>query len=194
MPITTNATCLNIVPTRISCIDLHGEGIIALFGALSTGETDGVTHSCVLLVDSWLKPFHEPHPYMLVRSILVWHQHHILMVATVFERCISFAKEWGVGGIVVVNLFAFRATSPDEMMTTEDPIGPLNDHTILKAARAAGMAICAWGNSGSHLGRSSSLKKILVDKGVELFCLGTNDSGEPKHPLYIKGGTKLKHY
>ncbi len=109
------------------------------------------------------------------------------------RRCIGFAKEWGAGGIVVVNLFAFRATSPDEMMAAEDPIGPLNDHTILEAARSAGMAICAWGNSGSHLGRSTSLKRVLVDKGVELFCLGTNDSGEPKHPLYIKGGTKLKH-
>ena len=110
------------------------------------------------------------------------------------RRCIGFAKEWGAGGIVVVNLFAFRATSPDEMMAVDDPIGPLNDRTILKVAGAASIAICAWGNSGNHLGRSSSLKRIMVDKGVELFCLGTNNSGEPKHPLYIKSGTKLKQY
>ena len=28
------------------------------------------------------------------------------------RRCIGFARSWGIGGVDVVNLFAFRATEP----------------------------------------------------------------------------------
>ena len=31
------------------------------------------------------------------------------------RRCIGFAKAWGYGGIVVTNLFAYRATNPKEL-------------------------------------------------------------------------------
>ena len=38
-------------------------------------------------------------------------------------RCINFAKSWGYGGVCVTNLFAFRATVPSDMKTSNDPIG-----------------------------------------------------------------------
>lgn len=37
------------------------------------------------------------------------------------RRCVSFADTWGFGGIDVVNLFAYRATSPLVMMSAKDP-------------------------------------------------------------------------
>lgn len=41
-------------------------------------------------------------------------------------HCINFAKSWG-GGIYMANLFAYRATAPQEMMSQDDPIGSDND-------------------------------------------------------------------
>ena len=31
------------------------------------------------------------------------------------RRCINFAKDWGYGGVMIANLFAFRSTSPEIM-------------------------------------------------------------------------------
>ena len=43
------------------------------------------------------------------------------------RRCIAFAVREGFGSIVVTNLFAFRATSPDAMKAAVDPVGPSGD-------------------------------------------------------------------
>jgi hypothetical protein len=36
------------------------------------------------------------------------------------RRCIGFAKEWACGSLTVVNLFAVRATKPDDMKAADD--------------------------------------------------------------------------
>ena len=54
---------------------------------------------------------------------------------------IHFARLWGYGGILVVNLWAYRASSPAEMMAASEPFGPENGHHIEQAmlyARANG--------------------------------------------------------
>src|SRR5688572_12745487 len=43
------------------------------------------------------------------------------------KRCMDFARSWGHSGLEVVNLYAFRATDPDELGKQADPVGPLND-------------------------------------------------------------------
>lgn len=34
-------------------------------------------------------------------------------------KCINFAKQWGYGGLYMLNLFAFRATSPSDMFNAD---------------------------------------------------------------------------
>ncbi len=46
------------------------------------------------------------------------------------NRCINYSKDWGFGGLCMVNLFAFRATDPSDMMASKDPIGSDNDDWI----------------------------------------------------------------
>ena len=41
--------------------------------------------------------------------------------------CRGRALRMGYGGIIVVNLFAYRATSPDNMECAADPFGPDNE-------------------------------------------------------------------
>src|SRR5438105_288943 len=47
------------------------------------------------------------------------------------RRCIGFARRWGLGGIVVVNLFGLVATYPIELARAKAPIGPHNDDAIV---------------------------------------------------------------
>ena len=111
------------------------------------------------------------------------------------RRCISFAKREGAGAISVVNLFAFRATKPADMMQADDPIGPENnDHLREWVGHEFGFAkvvVAAWGANKMAADR---FKKIC-DRGVidtqYWQCLGKTKSGAPKHPLYIKGDAPL---
>lgn len=102
------------------------------------------------------------------------------------ERCERRARRMGFAGLVVTNIFAFRATDPKEMMRQIDPIGyPSNDYHILDQARRCEMVICGWGNHGKHRFRSASVREMLCDNGVKLHALRVSKTGEPWHPLYV---------
>lgn len=104
------------------------------------------------------------------------------------RRCIEFAKSWGAGGIYMTNLFAYRATSPSAMMEQENPIGQENDNHLTQLHNKTDKIVACWGNNGSHRDRANQVKELLK---TDLLCLGKNKTGEPKHPLYVKGDTEL---
>ena len=101
------------------------------------------------------------------------------------KRCVNYSKSWGFGGLCMVNLFAFRATKPRDMMASEDPVGSDNDIWIKQLASDAGVIVAAWGNDGAYMGRSKKVKGMIPN----LKCLKTNKSGEPAHPLYQPGSS-----
>ncbi|KKN77089.1 hypothetical protein LCGC14_0364280 [marine sediment metagenome] len=107
-------------------------------------------------------------------------------------KCIKFARKWDYGVLIVVNLFALRSTDPTNLKRVVDPVGPANDFYIRAMALKAQHAICAWGNHGALNGRSDEVVKMLKETGVLLYCLDTNNSGEPKHPLYIPDKQELQ--
>jgi hypothetical protein len=45
------------------------------------------------------------------------------------RRCIRFAKDWGYGGILMMNAYAYRSTAPRGLKQVTDPIGPRNGKT-----------------------------------------------------------------
>lgn len=102
------------------------------------------------------------------------------------RRCIAFAKAWGYDGIVVHNLYAYRATNPAELVNADDPIGDENRNYL--ASDGFEFTIAAW---GSHPAASiwwhgypyAWQKTILRNRA--LHCLGVNGNGSPKHPLYL---------
>lgn len=97
-------------------------------------------------------------------------------------RCVDFAKSWGYGGLCMANLFAYRATDPNDMINAKEPIGAGNDEWLVNLAKEAGVVVAAWGNDGTFLGRSQKVIKLLPN----LQYLKMNKSGEPAHPLYLK--------
>jgi hypothetical protein len=96
------------------------------------------------------------------------------------RRCEAYAKVWGCGGISVYNLFAFRATNPQELRTASDPVGPLNDHYLREIPNDRFVA-CAWGAAANLFPeRVQAVKQIIG--GKLLIHLGMA-GGQPRHPL-----------
>jgi hypothetical protein len=100
-------------------------------------------------------------------------------------RARDFAERWGYGALLVTNLFGWRATDPQAMRAAADPVGAGNDAAILRAALAARLVVCAWGNHGTHLNRSADVHRRLRAAGISLHVLRLNANGEPAHPLYL---------
>ena len=101
-------------------------------------------------------------------------------------RCITFARQWGYGGLIMTNLFGYRATDPRDMKAVPDPIGPGNDAALTRLSAEAGIVVAAWGIHGAYRRRAAQvLNQGLL--GTSLHALGVTAGGEPKHPLYLRG-------
>jgi hypothetical protein len=113
------------------------------------------------------------------------------------RRCMGFARSWGCGGIEVVNLFAFRATIPEDMIAADDPVGPDNMSHVQKAVEQVttgilsewlrGPVVCAWGAQGRHMGQDETVLGWIEAAGVVPMALKTTKNGSPSHPLYLPG-------
>ncbi len=113
------------------------------------------------------------------------------------RRCVGFAKAWGYDRLEVVNLFAYRATSPHDLLALPhdaDPVGWQNQHYIGQTLRnlPLGRIICAWGAHGGHLGQDETVLGWLEDE--PRFALGLTKDGYPRHPLYVPANAQLVRF
>lgn len=99
------------------------------------------------------------------------------------RRCITFSKTWGYAGLMVGNVYGYRATMPSTLWNVYDPIGPENDRHLSNMAARASRIIVGWGNN-ADADRAEKVLKLLSAWG-DVYCLGVNESGTPRHPLYI---------
>lgn len=88
--------------------------------------------------------------------------------------------------MTIVNLFAYRATIPEDMKTAPDPVGPRNDFWLKKTIESADLAIACWGNHGDFQSRD----KAILNAFTNLHCIVQNKSLQPAHPLYLKANLK----
>ena len=110
------------------------------------------------------------------------------------RRCIAFTKAWGLDGLIVVNLFAFRATDPRQLTRAADPVGPANDDFIRQAVCPWSVVVAAWGANRMADQRTEEVMEILTERAGAVGCLGKTREGYPRHPLYVHGGTELTEY
>src|ERR1700743_158377 len=85
-------------------------------------------------------------------------------------RCVGFARDAGYHGIVVGNLFAWRATKPIELKYDSDPIGPDNDQALAKLISGAATVVCAWGGGGVLAGRNRAVLQMIGAAGKVPHC------------------------
>ena len=104
------------------------------------------------------------------------------------KRCVDFATQWMYGSLCMVNLFAFRATDPQEMLKAEDPVGFYNDEALQKRFAEARIIVCAWGKLGSHRRRDSAVMDLIPSS--KRRCLKLNRGGSPSHTLYLPANLK----
>lgn len=97
------------------------------------------------------------------------------------RRCMRFAADWGYGGIVMTNLFAFRATDPSDMRKEANPVGPMNDAWLCQHSKECPLVVAAWGCQGAHQGRDRAIRQMIPN----LHYLRLTKDGHPGHPLYL---------
>jgi hypothetical protein len=101
------------------------------------------------------------------------------------------ALKLGLGGVEVVNLYAWRSKTKAVLRVVEDPEGPDNDKHILRVATIAGaMVMLGWGALVGQVrkdgpDRARRIVHMLRAAGVNPLYLGkTTTDGQPYHPLY----------
>lgn len=106
------------------------------------------------------------------------------------RRCIGFARSWGYGGLLMGNLFAFVSTDPRKLYQSGlNTIGEHNDDFLCSMNAEAAITVIAWGSFGKALGNRPSW---VFSSLKNLHCLGMNQDGAPKHPLYLPANTRLR--
>lgn len=100
------------------------------------------------------------------------------------RRIRGFSRDWGYNTFYMLNLFAYRATDPQDMRRAPDPVGPENDNWILEITSKTDLVMCAWGRHGLLNNRQNHVLELL--RGRNLRYLEKTGDGIPKHPLYLK--------
>lgn len=105
------------------------------------------------------------------------------------RKVFGFARQFGYGGVIVLNQHDFRATNPADAKAAGWPTTPygrqllhraLND---LRPEEVRRDVLCAWGNHGPPL--SGWATGRARDARVRLYHLGLTKRGCPEHPCMI---------
>ncbi|NRD64768.1 DUF1643 domain-containing protein [Corallococcus exiguus] len=103
-------------------------------------------------------------------------------------RCARRAHLLGLGGLVMLNLFAYVATHPSDLWASKrnDAIEAKNLAEIrrmLEAHPAAEVLFApGWDKEPAHRAMAAVVEEIVRGKGRKLQCLGTTAKGFPRHP------------
>lgn len=110
------------------------------------------------------------------------------------RRCVGFARRDGFDAVEVVNLFAFRATKPLDLLLAGDPTGPENLQTLEAVLGTARRVIAAWGAFRFAQEQAKLVGRLCAGLNQPLYALKINRDGSPGHPLYIPGDAQLQRY
>lgn len=99
------------------------------------------------------------------------------------------ARNLGFGGIIVLNLFAYRTAYPEEILEVDDPVSPFNNgvikSTLALRQYSRPIVVAAWGDWGMHNNRDRKVRRLAKRAGITLHHLGLTKRGNPRHPLRL---------
>lgn len=100
------------------------------------------------------------------------------------RRLIGFTERGKGGGLIVENLYSFRATSPMQLAASGWQVGPDCDNAIATSLiECDGPVIAGWGNH-AKTARAYVVTAMVRRSGREIMCLGLTKGRAPIHPLY----------
>ncbi len=136
------------------------------------------------------------HRYWLVRQ---WEKAKPLLVVCMYNpstadakkddptilRLCKWAKLWGYGGILVINLYSLRSSDPADVrlsgkLAWGDAQHQAIGHALAIAADQETPVLAAWGNLTSA---ADVIPFRKAAAGIDLICLGLTNGGAPKHPM-----------
>ena len=106
------------------------------------------------------------------------------------RRLIGFAKVWGYGSLIVINLFGRISNSPKNLKSVNDPVGDKNDNELNKRIKywskndSCELWI-GWGVKGRLMNRNERVLKEIKQSSKNPYVIGLTKDGHPQHPLYI---------
>lgn len=106
------------------------------------------------------------------------------------KRLVSISSHLGYSKMMVVNLFAYRATDFRVLKQAQYPVGFGNDAAILAVCRGAAAVLACWGNFGQFRDRGQEVVDLIAPH-MDIWAFELNNSGQPHHPLYLKWSNRL---
>jgi hypothetical protein len=113
----------------------------------------------------------------------------------ILTSCRHRTERWDCSGMIIVNLFAYRARNPKALTTLDEPsaVGSSNDEVLREITTASRLTIAAWGNGGAGFNRPRSVRPFLRNPQ----CLEKNGKlltrqGQPFYPKAIPLGASLR--
>lgn len=109
------------------------------------------------------------------------------------RRCIGYAKREGCASIDVINLFALRTTKPVHLLDHPDPEGPDQEMHWRLCLQHESIVVAVWGANARQFERVGIRSQVLgmAQPWTNWKCLGFNDDGSPRHPLYVPADAPL---
>jgi hypothetical protein len=110
------------------------------------------------------------------------------------RHCIDFARRLGYGELYAVNLYAWRARDPRELVKPphENRIGPENDSFIKRCARNCDLTVVAWGALKDPVQQSRA--KLVTGWLSDPKALVLTKDGHPRHPLTLPRDSELSDF
>jgi hypothetical protein len=105
------------------------------------------------------------------------------------RKDIGFSARQGFGGLLKVNISAFRSTDPRG--ARHQPVGDENTPAHLRRyfqQFGAQQFVCAWGKNGRYF---PSQVEAILREFPEGLCFGKNPDGTPRHTLMLPYSTQL---
>jgi hypothetical protein len=105
------------------------------------------------------------------------------------RKDIGFSARQGFGGLLKVNLSAFRSTDPKPARTMS--IGEFNTPSHIRQyfdTFSAKQFTACWGRNGKYF--ESQARNLLLEF-PDAMCFGLNPDGTPRHTLMLPYTTKL---
>jgi len=106
------------------------------------------------------------------------------------RKIMKYTRRWGYDALTVVNLFAYRATDPRDLIAASkggvDVVG--DDRWIEESVDRAHLVVCGWGTSVDKIaGGATRARAVLSRLGTKATALRITQDGHPQHPLYLPG-------